>query len=338
MYRFASFEPTRFRTLLGTGDPTFEVEVTADDLVATFLVTNVRSGAMHLQTPRGLFALPAAQLTNATSVAPTPRPTVAPTPLPTVVPTPLPTFAPTPWYTTAPTPQPTFAAPTPLPTLAAPTPLPTFAAPTPLPTFAPTPAPAQAVSVPALSLAGARTRFLYTQSQGVAGAARKVLAQYPDHVLFQVTESPAAVQRSDFLFRITINSDQLIGASGSVVLAKCMVEEDNPGDPSIFFRDGEIYGTQQWDDRTTKFAAVTLGGTMDITYLSDSTNQNAYLRATSTKVDTKVGARGGMWATGSNGEGKMHFAVHKCVSRAELIWSDTGLSTPASHTPPISSL
>jgi hypothetical protein len=63
---------------------------------------------------------------------------------------------------------------------------------------------------------------------------------------------------------------------------------------------GEIYGTLQWDGRTTQFAAVTLGGTMD----SDSTNQNAYLRATSTTVDTKVGALGGMWASGSNGDGE----------------------------------
>jgi hypothetical protein len=185
---------------------------------------------------------------------------------------------------------------------------------------------------------GARTRFLYTQSQGVSGATRKVLAAYPDHVLFQVVESPAGVQRQDFLFRLTINSDMLIGTNGSVVLAKVMVNEDNAGDPSIFYRDGEIYGTQQGDDRTTQFAAVTLGGTMDIAYLSDTTKQNAYLRASSAKFDTKVGARCGMWTTGSNGEGKMHFAVHTCVSRAELIWSDTGLSTPASHTPCLSSL
>ena len=207
--------------------------------------------------------------------------------------------------------------------------------------FAPAPTPAPpppSVSTPTLNLAGAKTRFLYAKSQGVAGSQRKVLTRYPDHVLFQVAESPAGEQRQDFLFRLTINSDQLIGASGSVVLAKCMVEEDDPGDPSIIYRDGEIYGTQQWDDRTTEFAAVTLGGTMDIAYLSDTTNQNAYLRATSTKFDKKVGAKCGMWATGSNGDGKMHFAVHKCVARAELIWSDTGLSTPASQTPCISSL
>ena len=203
--------------------------------------------------------------------------------------------------------------------------------------YAPAPAP-QSVSVPSLDLAAARTRFLYTQSQGVAGGIRKVLRAYPDHVLFQVVESPAMVQRQDFLFRLTINSDQLIGTNGSVVIAKITIEEDDPGDPSIFYRDGEIYGTQQWDDRTTQFAAVTLGGTMDITYLSDTTNQNAYLRASSNKFDTKVGARCGMWATGSNDQGKMHFVVHKCVSRAELIWSDTGLSTPASHTPCLSSL
>jgi hypothetical protein len=189
---------------------------------------------------------------------------------------------------------------------------------------------APAFSEASLGVAGARTRFLYTQAEGVSvptGAVRKELARYPDHVTFQLLESPPMTQRPDFLLHVVIDSDMLASVgTGNITLAKLMVEENDPGDPSLFYRDGKIYGTQQWDDRTTQMASVTVGGTMEVVYVSDQTSQNAYLRARSGTFDTTVGAKcGGVWATGSNNEGKIHVMLHRCVLRAALMWADAGL-------------
>jgi hypothetical protein len=193
--------------------------------------------------------------------------------------------------------------------------------------------------------AGATTRFLYTRDEGVtipSGAERKELARYPDHVLFKLREQPM-LQRPDFLMHVTIDSDRLerlrSAGAGDVTIAKLMVEENDAGDPSIFYRDGKVYATQQHNDRTTQLASLTIGGEIEIVYVSDQTRQTAYLRARGEAFDVTVGAKcGGVWATGSNDQGKIHVMVHACVSRAAFVWSDTGLGDSVARAPCVSSV
>jgi hypothetical protein len=193
--------------------------------------------------------------------------------------------------------------------------------------------------------AGATTRFLYTRDEGVtipSGAERKELARYPDHVLFKLREQPM-LQRPDFLMHVTIDSDRLerlrSAGAGDVTIAKLMVEENDAGDPSIFYRDGKVYATQQHNDRTTQLASLTIGGEIEIVYVSDQTRQTAYLRARGEAFDVTVGAKcGGVWATGSNDKGKIHVMVHACVSRAAFVWSDAGLGDSVARAPCVSSV
>jgi hypothetical protein len=200
-----------------------------------------------------------------------------------------------------------------------------------------------AFSEASLRTAGASARFLYTQAEGVSvptGAVRKELQRYPDHVLFELFESPPMTQRPDFLFQVVLDSDRLASAgTGDVTIAKLMVEEDDPGDPSIFYRGGKLYATQQWNDRTTQDASVAIGGTMEVVYVSDQTSQSAYLRARSATFDTTVGAKcGGVWATGSNDKGKIHVMLHRCVLRAAFMWADAGLGASLARRPCLASI
>jgi hypothetical protein len=193
--------------------------------------------------------------------------------------------------------------------------------------------------------AGATTRFLYTRDEGVtipSGAERKELARYPDHVLFKLREQPM-LQRPDFLMHVTIDSDRLdrlrSAGAGDVTIAKLMVEENDAGDPSIFYREGKVYATQQHNDRTTQLASLTIGGEIEIVYVSDQTRKTAYLRARGESFDVTVGAKcGGVWATGSNDKGKIHVMVHACVSRAAFVWSDTGLGDSVARAACVSSV
>jgi hypothetical protein len=188
-------------------------------------------------------------------------------------------------------------------------------------------------------------RIAYQRNRGVTSPSNAVkvsTSNYPNHNIFRITERPPMMQKSNFLFSLVIDSDAL-PTQGSVTIAQIMVNVDDPGDPSIVYdsAQGGFYGTEQWNANTTQTVAVSKGGVLRVTYLSDQTNNNAYISVFNDNTNTNSVARAkcaGVWATGSDDTGKLHIMCHTCVQQADLWWSDDAMSTPVSSTPCLSSL